>query len=375
VVALILSLLVLQRLVIPLFTWRGRRLLLGSLKRKLQWEFWPTWIFYPPLVCWVAWLAVRHRGLSQVTAVNPGIHTGGFIGESKSEILEAFGADHPLLARWTLVRAADSSTERRAVAEAFLESTGLAPPLVLKPDIGQRGSGVLVLHDLPALWAAVDDLEVDCMLQEFVDGPEFGLFYARRPGEPQGFLFSITEKRLPEVEGDGHSTVERLILADPRAVAAADVYFRANAGHLADVPAAGTKLQLVELGTHCRGAMFLDGDAVHTEALERAIDELSQLFEGFWFGRYDVRCESSEALARGEGFRVIELNGLTSEATHIYDPKHSVLYAYKVLFRQWSLAFEIARANRAAGARPTRLGTLVREMLKYRRLQRAHRNS
>ena len=81
-----------------------------------------------------------------------------------------------------------------------------------------------------------------------------------------------------------------------------------------------------------------------------------------------------EALERGEGFRVIELNGLTSEATHIYDPRHSLLYAYRVLFRQWSLAFEIARANLAAGARATPLRTLLREMRNYRRLQRAHRN-
>ena len=374
VVGLILALLLVQRLAIPLCTWRGRRLLLGRLKRKLQWEFWPPWLFYSPLVLWVAWLAVRHRGLSQVTAVNPGIHTGGFIGESKSEILLALGQGHPLVARWTLVRAADSPTQRRAVAEEFLAASGLAPPLVLKPDVGQRGSGVLVLHDLPAVWTALDDLEVDCMLQEFVDGPEFGLFYARRPGEPRGFLFSVTEKRLPELEGDGRSTVERLILADSRAVAAADVYLAANAGRLAQVPDAGAKLRLVEIGTHCRGAVFLDGEAVRTEALERTIDELSQGFEGFWFGRYDVRCESSEALARGEGLRVIELNGLTSEATHIYDPRHSLLYAYRVLFRQWSLAFEIARANLAAGARATPLWTLLREMRTYRRLQRAHRN-
>ena len=46
---------------------------------------------------------------------------------------------------------------------------------------------------------------------------------------------------------------------------------------------------------------------------------------------------------------IVELNGLTSEATHIYDPKNGLLDAYRVLFRQWSLAFEIGAQNRALG--------------------------
>ena len=370
VVVLILALLAVPRLVLPLFSWRGRRKLWGALVRKRHWEFWPPWLFYAPLVGWVAWLALRHRSLALVTAVNPAIPTGGFVGESKSAIMDALG-DDPQLARHLFLSASSSPGERRAAAASFLAESVLELPLVLKPDVGQRGSGVRILRQRDELDSAIDGLEVDSMLQEYVDGPEYGLFYVRVPGEQRGRLFSVTEKRMPQVRGDGRRTLEQLILADPRAVAMSEVYFAANAARLFEVPAPGQTVQLVELGTHCLGAIFLDGGRLVTPALEAAVDGLSRGFEGFWFGRYDVRAPSEAALARGE-FRVIELNGLTSEATHIYDRRHSLLQAYRVLMRQWSLAFEIARANRAAGARPASLGRMLREVVAYQRLKRGH---
>ena len=45
---------------------------------------------------------------------------------------------------------------------------------------------------------------------------------------------------------------------------------------------------------------------------------------------------------------------------HIYDPAVSVWEAYRVLFGQWRLAFEIGAANRVVGARPMALRALVR---------------
>ena len=58
--------------------------------------------------------------------------------------------------------------------------------------------------------------------------------------------------------------------------------------------------------------------------------------------------------------RIIELNGVTSESTDIYDPKNSLWAAYRVLFRQWRLAFEIGAANRRRGVRPAGVAGLIR---------------
>ena len=62
---------------------------------------------------------------------------------------------------------------------------------------------------------------------------------------------------------------------------------------------------------------------------------------------------------RGRNFKVVELNGVTSEATHIYDPANGLLAAYRVLFKQWRLAFEIGALCRARGARVTPLFELL----------------
>ena len=71
---------------------------------------------------------------------------------------------------------------------------------------------------------------------------------------------------------------------------------------LYDVPEKGQMFPLVEVGTHCRGSIFLDGNHLLTHELESAIDQISRSFEGFYFGRYDIRCPSVEDLKKGINF-------------------------------------------------------------------------
>jgi hypothetical protein len=151
----------------------------------------------------------------------------------------------------------------------------------------------------------------------------------------------------------------------------ARVYFANNADRLAQVPAVGTTVRLAELGTHCRGAIFLDGGRILTPELEEAIDSISRRFDGFFFGRYDVRTPSVDDLRRGRNFKVIELNGVTSEATHIYDPKTRLFDAYRVLFEQWRLAHEIGEANADRGCSTTSVRGLASLVLDFRRRARS----
>jgi len=89
-------------------------------------------------------------------------------------------------------------------------------------------------------------------------------------------------------------------------------------------------------------------------------------------GRYDLLAPSAEDLSAGRNLKVIELNGGTSEATSIYDPKNSLFDAYGVLFEQWRILFEIARRNVAAGARPTGTVELLKMLGRYRKGARSH---
>jgi len=375
-IALVAALLVvlLVEVLVPALTWRGRRMLLSKWRRATRWEFWPLWLFQLPVVLNWLRLGARHRSLTLFTAANPGIPAGGFVLESKSAILGAVG-DRSAVPLTLCLDLPDDPGDRVEAARAAHERSGLGFPVVGKPDVGERGEGVSVLRSEAALasWARVAPRVA--LLQEFVAGEEFGVFYARRPSEPAGRIISITAKRFPEVVGDGRRTLEELILADDRAVCQAPALLDENASRLDEVPAAGATVRLVERGNHCRGTMFLDGNSLATPELAARIDEIARSFPGFCFGRLDLRAPSTEAFRAGRDLMVLEINGVTSEATHVYAPGASLRAAWATLFAQWRLAFEIGRENAARGARVSRFGELVGLLAQRRRERSGVRNA
>ena len=364
---LLLTLWGLSKLMPLLCTWRGRRRLVGHWCRLRHWEFWPPWIFYPPIVAWIFWLGIKYRSLTVFTAANPAIPASGFVGESKAEILDRL--DPLSVASFERIPASLNVDDRLGRIRQFAKRNMLDLPVVLKPDAGERGRGVTIAKS----WQEVEDynrtVQHDFLVQRCVPGPEFGVFYVRHPDQKSGSIFSITIKQLPALIGDGVSTVEDLVLADPRAVCLASLYLRRFADRSDEIPRAGERVPLAELGTHCRGAVFLDGTELATSRLAAAIDRVSKDFKGFFFGRYDIRVPTIEDFREGRNLQIIELNGVTSEATDIYDPANSLLDAYKKLARQWSLAFAIGQQNRLAGARTERLSDLLRSILEHRRSQ------
>lgn len=363
--------LVAVRLVIRLSTWRGRRLLLGRWRRLTRWEFWPAWVFYPPVVVYIVFLGFKHRCLTLFTAANPAIEEGGFVGESKSKILRGLGqrpASRAFIAPFRLLNRSLSHHERRHHAREFMLEHDGEFPVVLKPDAGERGAGVAIVRtedELNNYLTASPNSDV--IIQKYAPGLEFGVFYVRYPDRKRGEIYSITKKLFPTIIGDGQNTREVLILEDERAVCLAQAYFDAQRDQLLDVPAIGESIPLVEVGTHCRGSVFLDGTELRTDALEQAIDQIAGEFKGFYFGRFDIRTPSLIDFQQGCNFKIVELNGVTSEATNIYDPKNSVFAAYRVLFEQWRIAFAIGAQNRERGIEPATLRSLIRRIVeKYR---------
>ncbi len=362
--AFIFGMLCITKLITPLMTWEGRRLMLGKWRRTTQWEFWPFWAVYPPVIAYVLFKGVKHRRLALFTAVNPAMPMGGFVEESKADILRGLAGAGDVIGRWILLAPAPLES-RLAQFEAFLSDQQLTYPIALKPDIGQRGEGVKIIKDHAQAGDYLTRCKLPVIAQEFLPGREFGVFYYRLPNEQTGVTWGITDKRFTSVTGDGKHSLRHLILADDRAVCMAPHFLKKHIKHLNDVPAEGEQYTVADLGTHCRGSLFLDGSHLITPALSTAIDEVSQHYEGFYFGRYDVRAENEEALQRGE-FRVIELNGVSSEATWIYDPQHSVFFGWQTLIAQWRIAFQIAEQNRQNGTSPDKALDVIRLILRQR---------
>jgi membrane protein DedA with SNARE-associated domain len=331
-----------------------------------QWEFWPAWIFYIPVVVYYLFLAIRYRSFTLPTAANPGMQNGGFIGESKQEILKRLQeADAEFVADAYLLEGCTTS-DRLLALHRLCRNHRIAPPFILKPDVGQRGNGVRLVSSLRDALDYLVEMDASVILQRYALGPrEVGIFYYRQPGAPRGQIFSITEKLFPEIIGDGISTVEQLIRADSRASRIAATYLKRFASRQNHILAAGEVLKLVESGNHAQGCIFRDGSHLWSEELELRIDNISCRLPEFYFGRFDVRYETSEDLRVGRGFKIVELNGASSEATNIYDARNSLKSAYRTLFRQWRLVFEIGAANRNRGCAASPLRTLWRDWRGY----------
>lgn len=322
-------------------------------KRAPRWEFWPAWVAYLPLVPYFLYLAIRHRSFTLFTAANPGIPSGGLAGESKSQILSHLSD----AAEYILIPPNGLEDAQRFIDGNF--------PVVLKPDVGERGTGVAIIRSFSELTGYLKQASGDTIVQRYVEGSEFGVFYCRMPHEPRGRIVSITRKLFPCVVGDGRTTLRNLIRSDPRAVHLAKTYEKTSRRPIDDVPAAGESVPLVELGSHCRGAVFLDGGHLKTEAMEEAIDRIAQSHPGFFFGRFDIRTSSIKSFREGHSFKVIELNGVSAEATHVYDPAVSLVEAYRVMFQTWRTAFAIGAANRDRGAKPMHLTGLLALLIQH----------
>jgi membrane protein DedA with SNARE-associated domain len=354
---------------VPAFvTGAGRARWRARVAKLWRWEFWPAWLFYLPLVPWYVVLSLRYRGLTVWTAANPGIPAGGVVGESKADILARLppGWIIPTL----LVPAGEHSVRVRFVLAA-LAANGWGCPLVLKPDAGQRGAAVKKVHDAADVEQYLLANPGPVLVQPYHPGPfEAGVFYYRLPGAERGHIFSITDKVFPIITGDGTSTLAELIRAHPRYRMQMDLFLARHAASADRVLADGEVFPLALAGNHCQGTMFRDGAHLLTPELEAAFDACARRFEGFFFGRFDVRYADPTEFRAGRGFAIVELNGATSESTNLYDPSWPLWRAYRTLFRQWALLFRIGAANRLRGHRPVGVWEFVNLVWRHYRERR-----
>ncbi len=332
-------------------------------------EHWPGWLFYTPVVAHWMLLGCRYGNWTLPTAANPHIESGGLCGESKISILDQVkGETRALLGRYATLRTGADDVSRARTAMA---GSGLEFPIVVKPDIGCHGAGVRLVHDAETLERVLAQFprDVVLVLQEFIpyEG-EAGVFYVRHPHEARGRVTSLTLKHPPMLRGDGRRTIRELILADDRLRKTAKTFFARFRGRTEEVLAAGAPLQLVFTGNHCNGSVFRDGCSEITAALTERIDAICQALPDFHFGRIDLRYRDLPSLRAGTGFRIIEINGVGSEATHIWDPHARLWDAYRTQFEHYGAAYAIGAAMRRRGHRPTSPIALLRLWVRQSRL-------
>lgn len=314
------------------------------LTRLFNWEYWSFGAVY----FWIipAWLffCFRARSFFFFSASNPSIQNGGLIGESKKDIHHVLPSHfYPRTNHFS------HSTVNTEVLKKIVES-GLRFPLIGKPDIGGKGRGVKLLKDENDVMEYSRKALLDYHIQEFIDYPhEVGIFYYRYPDAEKGIISGIVGKEFLTVTGNGIDTLHELLKADRRSMMYLKSLEIIHRQQLHEIILDGEKRVVSPYGNHARGSKFLDCSHWADEELLTMIDCISKEIDGFYFGRFDIRYKNWDLLKKGKEFVIIELNGAGAEPTHMYDPRHSVLFAWKEIVRHWNIMEKISRKNHQKG--------------------------
>ncbi len=336
-------------------------------------EFLPAWFFYTPVVAQSLMQGLRHFDWALPLIANPSIKLSGMVGESKHDILSLAGSSSQ---RWispfiTLTKTDLSTKVQAEDARRVLIQSSLDFPVVAKPDLGCRGAGVKLINTQDQLEEYITSFPKGArfLLQEKAPyQAEAGLFYVRYPNRHQGEIISITLKYAPMVTGDGTSTLKQLIEDNPRAGQLSHLYLPRHQDKLEHVLAEGEEFQLAFAGSHSRGSIFRDGNQYITKALTERLDEIFNDFDGFHYGRLDVKFRNIHSLMQGEDFTILEVNGASSEAAHIWDRNTPLREIFSTLLQQYRILFDIGAQQKQRGHKPPSFKSLFAAWQEERRL-------
>lgn len=309
--------------------------------KLIQWEHWPTLAFYVPLLPFFFWRSVKAGHPIYYTIANPGILFSGNGTESKFKSLSLL--PESTIPRTMLFMKGDDLES----VEEKLKEKQLEFPLIAKPDVGFRGYLVKKINTLERLLNYLQRIDEHVIIQEFIPyEQELGIFYHRIPGQKKGKITSVTIKKFIKIKGNGKLSLSELVRKDDRAFLYTDLFSIIHKDQWERVLNKDEELTLSVIGNHSKGTQFINGNHMINEQLIDFIDKIGQKIEGWYYGRMDIKFENFDKLLRGDGFKILEINGIISEPTHIYDATHkdaSYWKALKSINKHWSIMGEIAQ--------------------------------
>jgi len=334
-----------------------------------SWEFWPIWLVYLPVFFSWIFYAIRLKSIFFFTNVNPKIEMGGFAGESKMGILNQIPKQY--LPTTLFVK---ENTPFQNVLKQITELK-IEFPCIAKPDIGERGLDVQICKSIKDLEKYHTKAPLDYIIQNFIDYPiELAILYYRFPNQKKGKITSICQKDFLSVLGNGKDNIKTLMQQNDRAILQLDRFEKEKTALLKRVLKKGEKLVLEPIGNHSRGTLFLDkNECIDNEIIE-AFDVLSKQIPELYFGRYDLKCNSIKELKKLQNFSIIEINGVSAEPAHIYQPGFSFFKAQKILLKQWNVLYQISKQQKKLGKQPLNFKCAIHHLKQYKKKINLHHN-
>jgi hypothetical protein len=315
-----------------------------SFSEKLtNWELWPfklRYFFISPM--WI-WYCIRSGTPWFFSSSNPTLTFGGFEGEGKREMYDLLPKE--FYPKTIYISPKDNFED----IKQLISNNGFQYPFVVKPDIGMKGLLFRKVDDEDELHTYHSKNPIDYIIQDLVEYPlEVSVFYYRYPDQEHGVITGLIQKELMDVYGDGNSTLWDLILAHPKARHRQEEMRIKHEGNLKTVIPNGERYILTYAANLNRGAKFTNLHHLIDKDLLTLFDEISKRAL-FYYGRYDIKCNSIEDLKQGRNFTILEFNGSGAEPNHVYNAGFSLFAAYKVFLHHWKILFEISRYNHRHG--------------------------
>lgn len=325
-----------------------------------HWEYWPYQIVYLPVYFQYLYYALKSRSFFFFNASNPTIKNGGFFMESKKEIYDLIPEEY-----YPKTLLFEKETLFQKIIDE-INKKKLAFPLIGKPDIGLRGTAVKKINNIQELLNYTNKANFNFLIQEMIPYKnEIGLFYVKLPHEEKGKITGIVQKEFMIITGNGKNTIKELLNKDPRYQFQLKKLEEEYQEKLNQILLKDETINLVPYGNHCRGTKFIDASSKITPKLNETFNIICNQIDGFYFGRMDIMFQSYEDLEKGKNFQIVELNGAISEPTHMYDPKHSILFGWKELTRHFKYMYQISVANNKKGAQYLSFKDGVKEFKKH----------
>jgi hypothetical protein len=298
-------------------------------------------MFYVPNLPYAFYLAARAKHSAFFSAANPCIKSSGNGTESKFDTIEL--VPKKFKPKTVFVKA---NSDFNCIIDK-LKKKEITFPLIAKPDIGFRGLLVKKIASKEELKTYFDKYPIAIIIQEFLDYKnECGIFYHRNPNEKKGKITSITLKRFLTVTGNGTSTLKELISLDNRAQLYIELLEELHREKLLQTPLKGEVVKLSTIGNHSKGTQFMCGAHLNTKKLEETFDSLSDSIPGWFYGRVDIKYNTFEELENGKNFKILEINGILAEPTHIYDAEnYNYFNALKAIRTHWKSLYQVATTN------------------------------
>lgn len=329
--------------------------------KLFYWEFWPVWLSGSPLVLFLLYFGIKARKLFFLTNVNPAFENSALVYASKIKILQQL---NPAAVPKSVFFKHQCITQEEL--KIVLESNQLKFPIIVKPDKGERGLLVEKINNLTQLHKYLSSNKIDFIIQEFVELPnEIGIFFNKMPGSDSINISSVCLKEFLNLKGDGKSTIRELLENDFHGKHQLERFEECLKVDMNHILAVGEVKLLEPIGNHSRGTKFIDGSHLIDEKIIKLVQFILQGKEGINYGRFDIKYNSIASLKEQKEFKVIELNGVASEPTHVYDRSINIFNKYKIWFEHWNTMYQISQLQSLKGYSPLSIGTVLKILKNY----------